>query len=88
MVACHAGSADWHRLSAASLNRNSIPITRPATTTGTDVAQSVGTGAPDSQADAQQAQGQIFAGTIKKTGDKYVLRTPAALRTMSIVRIL
>ncbi len=30
--------------------------------------------APDSQADAQQAQGQIFAGTIKKTGDKYVLQ--------------
>lgn len=33
-----------------------------------------GQGAPDSQADAQQAQGQIFAGTIKKTGDKYVLQ--------------
>jgi uncharacterized protein YdeI (BOF family) len=30
--------------------------------------------APDSQADSQQAQGQIFAGTIKKTGDKYVLQ--------------
>ena len=24
--------------------------------------------------DSQQAQGQIFAGTIKKTGDKYVLQ--------------
>jgi uncharacterized protein YdeI (BOF family) len=33
-----------------------------------------GQGAPDSQADSQQAQGQIFAGTIKKTGDKYVLQ--------------
>ncbi len=30
--------------------------------------------APDSQADSQQTQGQIFAGTIKKTGDKYVLQ--------------
>jgi uncharacterized protein YdeI (BOF family) len=30
--------------------------------------------APDSQADSQQPQGQIFAGTIKKTGDKYVLQ--------------
>ena len=30
--------------------------------------------APDSQANAQQAPGQIFAGTIKKTGDKYVLQ--------------
>jgi uncharacterized protein YdeI (BOF family) len=30
--------------------------------------------APDSQADSQQTRGQIFAGTIKKTGDKYVLQ--------------
>jgi uncharacterized protein YdeI (BOF family) len=30
--------------------------------------------APDSQANAQPAQGQVFAGTIKKTGDKYVLQ--------------
>lgn len=30
--------------------------------------------APDSQADSQQAQGQIYAGTIKKAGDKYVLQ--------------
>src|SRR5580704_1525377 len=32
--------------------------------------------APDAQAqqDAQQSQGQVFAGTIVKTGDKYVLQ--------------
>jgi uncharacterized protein YdeI (BOF family) len=30
--------------------------------------------APDSQADSQQPQGQIYAGTIKKAGDKYVLQ--------------
>jgi uncharacterized protein YdeI (BOF family) len=30
--------------------------------------------APDSQADQQQPQGQIYAGTIKKAGDKYVLQ--------------
>jgi hypothetical protein len=30
--------------------------------------------APDTQADPQQPQGQIFAGTVKKTGDKYILQ--------------
>ncbi|HMJ22364.1 MAG TPA: DUF5818 domain-containing protein, partial [Terriglobales bacterium] len=30
--------------------------------------------APDSQAQSQQSQGQTFAGTIVKAGDKYVLQ--------------
>jgi uncharacterized protein YdeI (BOF family) len=30
--------------------------------------------APDSQASGQAAQGQVFAGTIMKSGDKYVLQ--------------
>ncbi|HMH05856.1 MAG TPA: DUF5818 domain-containing protein [Terriglobales bacterium] len=30
--------------------------------------------APDSQAQSQQPQGQTFAGTIVKAGDKYVLQ--------------
>jgi uncharacterized protein YdeI (BOF family) len=33
-----------------------------------------GQAAPDSQAQPQQSQDQIFAGTIVKSGDKYVLQ--------------
>jgi uncharacterized protein YdeI (BOF family) len=57
----------------ARLNALRLP-TEPAQQPPAQAPNQSGQQAPDSQADSQQAQGQIYAGTIKKAGDKYVLQ--------------
>ena len=53
------------------------PAQQPEQRTEQPPAQS-GQQSPDSQAQSQQAEGQTFAGTIVKSGDKYVLKDSAS----------
>src|SRR2546428_12476 len=53
------------------------PAQQPAQQTEQPPAQS-GQQAPEAQAQTQQDEGQTFAGTIMKSGDKYVLKDSAS----------
>jgi hypothetical protein len=59
-------------MSGIALNAQSQPPSERQSPPSQPPSQA-GQQAPGAQADPQPTQGQIFAGTIKKTGDKYVL---------------
>jgi len=61
------------------------PAQQPAQQTEQPPAQS-GQQAPEAQAQTQQDEGQTFAGTIMKSGDKYVLKDSASGTTYDIDR--